>query len=92
ARNRVPRGARLFVPPDGRADDVIREVQRFIRDHRPHRDGEQLTFHGLRYSDAQEHMRECVDAGLTLEQAERETARRLGHNRRRVVRTYTGPW
>ncbi|MEW6447360.1 MAG: phage integrase N-terminal SAM-like domain-containing protein [Bacillota bacterium] len=91
AKERVPRGARLFVPSDKKAHQAIKEVQDFIRRHRKPRPV-QLTFHGLRYTDAQEHYRECLAAGKTREEAEKETARRLGHRRPRVTRTYVGPF
>lgn len=90
AQQRVPRGAKLFVPPDRKAHQVIKVVQDFIRRHREPR-AVQLTFHGLRYTDAQEHYRECLVAGKTVEEAEMETARRLGHRRRRVTRWYVRP-
>lgn len=92
AKNRVRRGARLFVPEGTDAKVVIRHVQKFIREHREYRSGEQLTFHGLRYTDAQRHMRDCVAAGMSQRQAELQTSRRLGHNRRRITQTYTGPF
>ncbi|MGC7845711.1 tyrosine-type recombinase/integrase [Desulforudis sp. 1088] len=91
SKQRVPRGAKLFVPPDRKGHQVIKEIQDFIRQHRQPRPI-QLTFHGLRYTDAQENYNECLAAGKTKEDAEKETARRLGHRRPRVTRTYVGPF
>lgn len=90
AKNRVSRGAKLFVPPGQKAHQVIKKVQDFIRRHRKPRPVP-LTFHGLRYTDAQKHYRECLSAGKSKEEAEKETAKRLGHRRPRVARTYVGP-
>lgn len=91
SKQRVPRGAKLFVPPDRKGHQVIKEIQDFIRQHRQPRPI-QLTFHGLRYTDAQENYNECLAAGKTEEDAEKMTARRLGHCRPRVTRTYVGPF
>ncbi len=91
SKQRVPRGAKLFVPPDRKGHQVIKEIQDFIRQHRQPRPI-QLTFHGLRYTDAQENYNECLAAGKTKEDAEKETARRLGHRRPRVTRIYVGPF
>jgi integrase len=91
AKNRVPRGAKLFVPSGQKAHQIIKKIQDFIRWHREP-GSSQLTFHGLRYTDAQEHYQECLAAGKSKDEAEKQTARRLGHRRPRVTRTYVGPF
>ncbi len=89
AADRVERGARLFVPTGGKAHLVIKQVQDFIRDHRPEREGEQLTSHGLRYCYAQKRMEELVAVGVAKGKSELQVAREMGHNRQRVTRGYT---
>lgn len=89
AAARVRRGARLFVPVGGKAHLAIKQVQDFIRDHRPAREGEQLTSHGLRYGYAQRRMQEETAAGAGKDESELQVAREMGHNRQRVTRGYT---
>jgi site-specific recombinase XerD len=89
AAARVRRGARLFVPEGEKAHLVIKQVQDFIREHRPLRSGEQLTSHGLRYGYAQGRMEQLAAAGVPEDKSELQVAREMGHNRRRVTRGYT---
>jgi protease II len=77
------------------ADVIILAYELGLRIHiRQHRKPRPipLTFHGFRYTDAQEHYRECLAAGKTKEEAEKETAKRLGHRRPQVTRGYVGPF
>lgn len=90
ARARVKRGAKLFVPETRKSHRVISDVQKFIRENRPERTGEQLTPHGLRYKYAQKRMGKLLSDGSTREKAEKIVSRELGHERRRVVRGYLG--
>ncbi|MGQ5710803.1 tyrosine-type recombinase/integrase [Desulforudis sp. DRI-14] len=91
AKHRVPRGAKLFVPADRKAHQVTKKIQDFIRQNCQPRQVA-LTCHGLRYTDAQEHYAECLTSGMSKEDAEKDTAARLGHRRARVTRTYVGPF
>ncbi|MGB9919264.1 MAG: tyrosine-type recombinase/integrase [Moorellales bacterium] len=83
---RVPRGSKLFVGEGQKTHQVIAQVQNFIREHRPRQ--RRLTFHGTRYSYAQRNYAECTGRGMTRSEAEQDTARKLGHRRRRVTRWY----
>lgn len=88
ARARVKRGAKLFVPAEAKAHQIIKTVQNFIRDHRPMRDGEQVTSHGLRYNYAQQQFNCLTQQGVSQPEAEQIVAREMGHERRRVTRGY----
>lgn len=88
ARARVKRGAKLFVPAEVQAHQVIKIVQDFIRDNRFLRTGEQLTSHGLRYSYAQQRMDALLTDGVCKQDAEQQVAVEIGHNRPRVTRGY----
>lgn len=92
AKNRVPRGARLFAN-DQKVHSVIADVQRFIRDHRdPKKKGKQITYHGLRYANAQHYERACREAGMTEAEAHQRTSEHLGHRRPRITTNYVGPF
>jgi integrase/recombinase XerD len=88
ARARVKRGAKLFVPAEVQAHQVIKIVQDFIRDNRFLRTGEQLTSHGLRYNYAQQQFNDLTQQGVSQPEAEKKIAREMGHERRRVTRGY----
>lgn len=84
----TPRGAKVFVKPGEKADQVIKDIQDFIRKHREPREGEKLTAHGLRYNYAQRELQETKDQGETKEKAERTVSEKLGHKRRDIARGY----
>ncbi len=87
-KKQTSRGARVFVPVDKQAHQVIKTIQDFIRINRKQREGEQLTAHGLRYNFTQRHLQEAEEKGLPKKQAEKQVSQLLGHNRREVTRGY----
>ncbi len=89
AKARVSRGAKLFVAYGQLSHVVIKEVQDFIRNNRPDREGEALTSHGLRYKYAQTRMVELEDK-MPRARAESILSKEMGHNRRSIVRGYLG--
>lgn len=89
-KEKTPRGARVFVPEGERAHKVIYWIQKFIYENRPEREGEPLTYHGLRYSYAQRKYYTIKDQGLSTREAEKEVSKDLGHNRPKVTRGYLG--
>ena len=87
-------GQKLFVPEGRDTHEVIKEFQRFIREHRqriPPPDSDRtakLTFHGLRHTYAKEQYTRLRKQGLSKLDARRQVAELLGHGRDDVTRIY----
>lgn len=86
------RGQKLLVPDEMPTHDYIKQLQRFIANHRdklPIRVGkERLTFHGARHSYAVRMFGELIGSGYSKSQAKREVSRLLGHEREDVTEIY----
>jgi len=86
------RGHKLFVPDNSQTDIVIKNLQKFIRDHRDEvRDPDStrpMTFHGLRHTCAAEWYKSLIAKGYTDSQARSQVSRWLGHEREEVTRIY----
>ena len=88
-------GQKLFVPEDKETHTVIKEFQRFIREHRekfrfPDSDGKApITFHGLRHTYATEEYIKLRRAGNSKLGAKKKLAVLLGHSRPDIVDIYT---
>ncbi len=87
------RERKIFVAPGQKTHQVIRSIQRFIRDHRQEFTDRAITPHGLRHSYA----REEFDRGAggskdrrLLEEVKMRVAEQLGHGRPDVTNIYLG--
>jgi len=93
-RSHTKPGQKLFVPDGRETHEVIKEFQRFIREHRqriPPPDSDRtakLTFHGLRHTYAAEQYTRLRKSGLSALDARRQVAGLLGHGRDDVTRLY----
>lgn len=91
----VPRGQKVFVPPERKAHEVIQSVQSFIHHHRDRVEepgarpaGVHLTFHGLRHFFAYNRYQEFIKLGFSPSAARIKVAELLGHFRDDVTRIY----
>ncbi|OAS13239.1 tyrosine-type recombinase/integrase [Paenibacillus oryzisoli] len=91
----VPKGAKLFVPEDRKAHQVIQSAQSFIINHRDNvvdsaarSLGVNMTFHGLRHLYAYERYHEFIDIGFSPAAARLKVALLIGHSRDDVTRIY----
>ena len=88
----TPTGHKLFVPAGKQTHVAIKELQKFIRDHRDaiQRPGREvpLTMHGGRHAYAARTYQELVDSGVDEDSAKRTVSKRLGHERKDVTDIY----
>ena len=83
-----PRGQKLFVAPDEKTHLAIKKLQNFINYHRKCFTGNNLTFHGLRHTYAQNKYAEFKNKGLSDFEARKKVSELIGHNRDDVTRIY----
>lgn len=81
-------GEKLFVAPGVKTHEAIREVQDYIRHHRP--PGSTVTAHGLRHGYARDRYLEFREAGLSDKEAKARVSELLGHHREEVTDIYLG--
>ena len=82
------RGQKLFVAPDEKTHLEIKKLQNFINYHRKYFTENNLTFHGLRHTFAQNKYAEFKNTGFSDFEARKKVAVLLGHNRDDVTRIY----
>lgn len=83
-------GGRLFVAPEQKTHQVIRQIENWIYRHRDEfKEADvRLTFHGLRHAFAQERYQLHLERLHDPQQARLAVARELGHGRDDVTRIY----
>jgi len=98
----VERGDKLYVQEHEKTHLVIKQVQNFINRNREHfqdasrqlerTEGDEIvqniTFHGLRHSYAQDQYQRAMDVGLSDYRARVTVSQLLGHERDDVTRIY----
>jgi site-specific recombinase XerD len=85
------RERKLFVAPGQKTHQVIRSIEKFIRDHRQEFTSRAITPHGLRHSYAREEFeREVCDSKdrQHIKEAKLNVAELLGHGRPEVTDLY----
>lgn len=90
--DRTQPGQKLFVREGVPTDKAIKQMQRFIREHR---DAFQIdeaerprTHHGLRHAYAAREYTDRIRDGKTVQDAKQEVSQELGHNRPEVTDIY----
>ncbi|MCL6442275.1 MAG: tyrosine-type recombinase/integrase [Alicyclobacillus sp.] len=81
-------GQKLFVPDEMLTHEAIRQVQDYVRAHRP--EGSRVTTHGLRHAYARDRYLEFRSEGLSDIEAKRRVSELLGHHRAEVTDIYLG--
>lgn len=83
---------KVFVSEDEKTHEVIKDIQRFIRENRDEFQNEDsdvnLSFHGLRHTFANEEYERALEDGCSVLEAELRVSSILGHNRAEVTRIY----
>jgi integrase len=85
------RGHKILVAPGQKTHQVIRSIEKFIRDHRQEFTGRAITPHGLRHSYAREEFERGVDGSQDKQQIKEvkmRVAEQLGHGRPEVTDIY----
>jgi len=92
----IPRGQKLFVPPDQKAHQVIQRVQDFIKNNRrkiidplnSRPTGIEITIHSFRHAYAKEQYDSFILYGYPEDTARLKVAQLIGHNREDVTKIY----
>jgi site-specific recombinase XerC len=86
------RERKIFVEPGQKTHQVIRSIEKFIRDHRQEFTSRAITPHGLRHSYAREEFERSVDGSkenrCRIKEAKMHVAELLGHGRPEVTDLY----
>jgi integrase len=85
------RERKIFVEPGQKTHQVIRSIEKFIRDHRQEVTERKITEHGLRHSYAREEFERSVGDSKNrwrIKEAKMHVAVKLGHGRPEVTDIY----
>ena len=85
------RERKIFVEPGQKTHQVIRSIEKFVRDHRQEFTGRAITPHGLRHSYAREVFERGIGASRDRQQIKEtkmRVAKLLGHGRSEVTNIY----
>ena len=91
AGGRDAKGRKIFVEPGQKTHQVIRSIEKFIRDHRQEFTGRAITPHGLRHSYAREEFERNINGSQDKQQIKEvkmRVAEQLGHGRPEVTNIY----
>ncbi len=85
------RERKIFVAPGQKTHQVIRSIERFIRDHRQEFTRRKITPHGLRHTYAREEFERGIDDSedkQQIKEVKMRVAEQLGHGRPEVTNIY----